>query len=195
VRFTASAIARKHLAFGRSGTRDTNSLMRSLVVAGSLALSFIIACGGSTGGNGPDAGVDGNGSGSGSGSGNLLCKNKATPPGTGHHNPGQDCMNSCHFHGFSLAGTMYSSSSGGAAVAGATITVKDARGQTFDMVTMTNGNFYTLTPVTFPVTIVASECQLSPNPVPMTAALQSADAGCNKGGCHVSGAQGRIHLP
>ena len=104
-------------------------------------------------------------------------------------------MNSCHFHGFSLAGTMYSSASGGTAVAGATITVKDAAGHTFDMVTMTNGNFYTSTPVQFPVTVVASDCQLSPNPQPMTAALQSADAGCNKSGCHVSGAQGHIHLP
>lgn len=168
--------------------------MRSIVVA----LSFVIACGGSTGGmSSPDASTDssGNGSGSGSGSGGLTCANKMTPPSSGHHNPGQDCMNSCHNHGFTLAGTMYSSSSGGTAVAGATVTVKDSHGNTFNMVTMSNGNFYTSNPVSFPVTVTASECDLSPTPQQMTAALQSTDSGCNKGGCHVTGAQGRIHLP
>ena len=168
--------------------------MRSVVVV----LSFVIACGGSSSGNGsPDAAVDGsmNGSGSGSGSGGLTCKAAMIPPGSGHHNPGQDCMNSCHNHGFTLAGTMFSSSSGGTAVSGATITVKDAAGHTFDMVTMLNGNFYTSAAVTFPVTIVASDCSVSHTPEQMTAALQQADRGCNKSGCHVTSAQGRIHLP
>jgi hypothetical protein len=195
VRFTAAAIARERLLFGGAAARVTYTAMRSIVVA----LSFVIACGGSTGGMGsPDASTDsgnGSGSGSGSGSGGLACKNKMTAPGSGHHNPGQDCMNSCHNHGFTLAGTMYSSASGGSTLSGAVVTVKDSTGRTFDMVTMLNGNFYTSSAVSFPVTIMASECQLSQTPQVMTAALQSSDSGCNKSGCHVSGAQGRIHLP
>jgi hypothetical protein len=73
--------------------------------------------------------------------------------------------------------------------------VKDAAGRTFDIVSQTNGNFYTSNAVQFPVTIVASECQLSPTPQVMMMALQNGDAGCNKSGCHTSTGQGRIHLP
>jgi len=124
------------------------------------------------------------------------CKNKVTSYGSGHHNPGQDCMNSCHFHGFTLAGTLYSAASGGTAVAGASITVKDASGQTFDIVSQADGNFYTSNPVSFPVTIYASECQISQTSQVMTDKVQSSGAGCNQSGCHSSGgAQGRVHIP
>ena len=163
--------------------------MRSLVVA----LLFVLACGGSSGGNGsPDASVDGAGSGSGSG---ALCKQKVAIVGNGHHNAGQDCMNSCHNHGFTLAGTLYAASSGGTTVAGASITVKDANGQTFDIVSQANGNFYTTTSVAFPVTVQASECQIAATPQKMTAQLTSSDRGCNQTACHSTTAQGRIHLP
>jgi hypothetical protein len=73
--------------------------------------------------------------------------------------------------------------------------VKDASGHTFDIVSQANGNFYTSTAVTFPVTVYASECQISPTSQVMMMALQSADKGCNKTGCHTTSAQGRIHLP
>jgi hypothetical protein len=132
----------------------------------------------------PDAGMSG-----------PPCKNKVTSVGSGHHNAGQDCMNSCHFHGFTLAGTLYSAASGGSAISGASITVKDASGQTFDIVSQADGNFYTSNPVQFPVTVYASECQIQQAGVPMTATISSGGAGCNQGGCHTTSAQGRIHLP
>jgi len=132
----------------------------------------------------PDAGMQG-----------PPCKNKVTSVGSGHHNAGQDCMNSCHFHGFTLAGTLYSAASGGTAVSGASITAKDAAGQTFDIVTQADGNFYTSNSVQFPVTVYASECQIQQAGVPMTDTIPSSGAGCNSTGCHTTSAQGRIHLP
>lgn len=132
----------------------------------------------------PDAGMAG-----------PPCKNKVTSVGSGHHNAGLDCMNSCHFHGFTLAGTLYSAPSGGSAISGASITVKDASGQTFDIVSQLDGNFYTLNPVQFPVTVYASECQIQQAGVPMTVTVTSGGAGCNQSGCHTTSAQGRIHLP
>jgi hypothetical protein len=170
--------------------------MRSLVVS----LAFVFACGGSSSGTGgPDASggmIDGSGggSGSGSGSGNVACKPKVTAVGSGHHNQGQDCMNSCHNHGFTLAGTLYNAA-GTSPLSGATITVKDAAGHTIDLVSQGDGNFYTSSAVTFPATVVASECELSQTPTPMVMALTSANRGCNQSGCHTSSGQGRIHLP
>jgi hypothetical protein len=124
------------------------------------------------------------------------CKNKVSGVGSGHHNAGQDCMNSCHFHGFTLAGTLYSSVAGGSAISGASITVKDAAGQTFDIVSQADGNFYTSNSVQFPVTVYASECQIQQAGVPMTATVTSQQSGgCNASGCHTTSAQGRIHLP
>ena len=52
----------------------------------------------------------------------------ANPLTDGHHNPGQDCLNSCHNHGFTLAGTLYTSGTGSTPINGATITVVDATG-------------------------------------------------------------------
>jgi len=154
---------------------------------------------GSTGGpEVADAGIGGGGGGGGSGSPGtdagvnamFPCKNVATPPGNGHHNAGQDCLNGCHNHGFTLAGTLYNAA-GTAALPGASITVKDANGATFDMVAQQNGNFYTSNPIAFPITVYASECPAS---TPMTSAIATGNGGCNKSGCHATGAQGRIHL-
>src|SRR5450432_320214 len=170
-----------------------------------LALS---ACTGmvdsSAGVNTPDAAAGGGGGGSNrdaggksaldaatplpDGASGLLCKNQVlTGLGSGHHNAGQDCLNGCHNHGFTLAGTIYS---GGAALTGATVTVKDANGTTFDVVSQLDGNFYTTQAVTFPLTVYASSC---PSMQPMVATV--AAGGCNKSGCHASNAQGQIHLP
>jgi hypothetical protein len=110
----------------------------------------------------------------------------------GHHNPGQDCLNGCHNHGFYMSGTLYSSAAGGAIVSGASITFVDADGYTGDMHSNMNGNFWWSLPVVFPVKITASRC---PDIKPMVMTLQEADAGCNKSGCHSGGATGRIHLP
>ncbi len=118
------------------------------------------------------------------------CKNMTTPSGNGHHNPGQDCTNSCHNHGFTVAGTLYAAG-GTTAVAGATITVKDANGALVDLISQQNGNFYTTQAVAFPIAVYASAC---PTSVPMVSTVASGNGGCNKSGCHASGAQGHVHL-
>jgi len=110
---------------------------------------------------------------------------------SGHHNPGQDCMGSCHNHGFTLAGTLYDSTAGSNIVAGGTITVVDAGGKTLDLVSQQNGNFYTSSALTFPVTVVASDC---PSVQTMAAPI-AAGSGCNSNGCHTAAGQGRVHLP
>jgi hypothetical protein len=138
-------------------------------------------------GSGSGSGSAGTGSGSGSGSG-FACRNPLPAPGDGHHNAGLDCMNGCHNHGFTLAGTLYAANKT-SPVVGASITVVDANGATFDMVTMTNGNFYTSTAVKLPVTVTASSC---PSVSPMIG--KASTGGCNNTSCH-GGAQGAIHLP
>jgi len=124
----------------------------------------------------------------------FKCRNKITSGlDTGHHNPGQDCQQSCHNHGFFMSGTMYSAASGGQPVVGASITFVDATGMTGDMQTNLNGNFWWSLPVTFPVKIIASLC---PDIQPMNAMVTAAGAGCNKTGCHsAAGGAGRVHLP
>lgn len=126
--------------------------------------------------------------------GPFRCRDRITSGlDNGHHNPGQDCQSNCHNHGFYMSGTLYASAGGGQPVVGASITFVDATGATGDMHTNLNGNFWWSLPVAFPVTIIASSC---PDIKPMTAAVSSADAGCNKTGCHAgSGGPGRIHLP
>jgi hypothetical protein len=109
---------------------------------------------------------------------------------SGHHNAGQNCMDSCHNHGFTVAGTLYAGANSNTAVVGATITVKDANGQTVDVVTQQNGNFYTSTQVAFPLTVMASSC---PNATKMTAQVAQGGGGCNQSGCH--NAALKMHLP
>jgi hypothetical protein len=179
-----------------------------------LAVVVISACtvgtvgtGGPPGGGGaPDAsqgGADapsgsidapsGSGTGSGSGSGSNGCVNQVTTAlGDGHHNPGQDCMNACHNHGFTLAGTIYTSVNSNTAVTGATVSVTDANGQKIAIVSQLNGNFYTSQAVAFPVTVNASSC---PNIQKMSAQVAQGQGGCNRTGCHTGGAQGHIYLP
>lgn len=124
----------------------------------------------------------------------FTCRNKvaAGTLSNGHHNPGQDCLNGCHNHGFSLAGTLYTTAGGGTAVQGGSVTVVDANGQTFDVVSQQNGNFYTTKPVTFPVKVTASLC---PDIKPMSGSIASGSGGCNKSGCHTVAGAGRVHVP
>jgi hypothetical protein len=98
----------------------------------------------------------------------------------GHHHAGVDCLG-CHTGGgapkWTVAGTLYSTVSGGAAVA--TINVTDANGQKLKLVTATNGNFWTGSAVAYPLQVSASRC---PPTVPMVSPVST--AGCN--GCHGS---------
>jgi hypothetical protein len=161
---------------------------------------------GSNGSNGntnhPDAGTNSHPDASNGSNGNMpdggttggfQCKNKVSSVGTGHHNAGADCMQ-CHSD-FSVAGTLYTTGTGSTAISGATITVIDASGQSQDLVTQANGNFYSFTAVTFPLKIYASECQISQTAQMMVSQVQSSsNGGCNSGACH-GGSQGAVHLP
>jgi hypothetical protein len=133
----------------------------------------------------------------GSGSGSAYtCRNQDTTAAdidNGHHNPGMDCMDSCHDHGFTIAGTLYTDATGTTPVSGATITAIDAFGYSYDVVSQSDGNFDSAFAMEFPITIYVSSC---PNIQMMTAQITEAQAGCNASGCHASGgAQGRVHLP
>jgi hypothetical protein len=152
--------------------------------------------GGSTSGGGTDAGNSGGGTDAGGGSvdAGSTCIDSTTANGSGHHNAGQDCLQ-CHYlnntkgapHWWA-AGTLYDAVTGGNAVAGATIEIVDSAGTKQDLVTATNGNFWTATKVTFPATVRATAC---PDSVMM---MQSDTSGaCGKTGCHDSTM--RIHLP
>lgn len=124
------------------------------------------------------------------GTGNgLPCENQMTAT-DGHHNPGKSCFQSCHNHGFTIAGTLYNNATGNSAFAGATITVIDSNDKTIKMVTKLNGNFYTSEPVAFPVLTFASAC---PSATKMDA--PSPNGNCNADGCHPGGTNQQIHLP
>ena len=163
---------------------------------GLLVLASACSVGSTTGGSPPDdnpdaAMVSGDGSTITSDAPAFACRNKVTLVGDGHHNPGMNCQNGCHNHGFTLSGTVYTTANGAAAVSGATITIKDAAGFTYEAVSQQNGNFFTSSGMTFPVTVVASMC---PDTKPMVAKIAAA-GGCNTAGCHVAAAAGRVHLP
>jgi hypothetical protein len=120
----------------------------------------------------------------------FQCRNLVTTNNSGEHNPGQDCSSNCHNHGFTMGGTLVKAAGGGPYV-GAVITAVDATGKAIDITTYRNGNFYTKQPITFPVKVYASAC---PDVRPMVTQVQQADAGCNRGGCHVAGAVGPVNL-
>jgi len=136
------------------------------------------------GGGDPGPGPDG---------GDVACIPGKAPNGDGNHNEGQPCL-TCHREGngpppFTVAGTLFASKTGGSAVTGATMIVVDGAGTEVELVTASNGNFYTNQAVTFPLTVKASKC---PDEKQMTGKPQTGD--CN--GCHTqTAAQGRIHLP
>jgi len=150
------------------------------------------------GGGGGDAMTDGRGAGpmwvdAPPGQGPAAdCRQPATGYGTGQHNTGRSCMDSCHNHGFTLAGTLYTSPTSNTGYAGATITIKDSANKTLDLVVQANGNFYTSAAIAFPVIVMASEC---PYGTKMTSTV--ATGSCNTSACHAQtgGAAGQIHLP
>jgi hypothetical protein len=125
---------------------------------------------------------------SGSGSG-LPCKQPTTPLTNGHHNTGKSCFDNCHNHGFTLAGTLYTTSTSNTGAAGATVTVVDSTNKTVDIVVSTNGNFYTSQPLSFPVLVMASAC---PSAVKMNVAVAATGRGCNT--CHDPNAGMQMYL-
>jgi len=132
----------------------------------------------------------GGGGGGGGGSGTVTCIQAATPPSSGHHNAGANCLG-CHTGTggaplWTAAGTLYSAT--GTALAGATITIVDATGKSIAIVTAQNGNFWTGEAVKAPLQVKASRC-------PSTAAMSgNASGACNS--CHTgTGSPGRISLP
>jgi len=168
-------------------------------------IAFVAACevgsaGPTGGGQSPDASTGGGGGrmdGSSSSGGGPMdapnngCIAQQASPGDGHHNAGQDCMNGCHNHGFTIAGTVFTQAGGTTPVVGATVHIVQANGTTLNLVTMNNGNFYTSQTLAFPLTVNASSC---PDLQAMTATVTGpSPQGCNKSGCYVNG--NRIHLP
>ncbi len=124
-------------------------------------------------------------------SNNLPCKNIVSPaPTLGEHNPGKSCFQSCHNHGFTLAGTLYTNATGNTGFAGATISIVDAQNKTLDIVVNSNGNFYTRQALSFPVLVLASAC---PSAVKMEGSTPNGQ--CNAAGCHVGGTSSQMHLP
>jgi hypothetical protein len=192
-----SARALHYTARRDVGGGSMRHLVLAVVVIGGCA-GEVPPGGGNTSDTAPDAGGGGGGGGSGVDAGaasdaaGFACRNKVASVGSGHHNPGQDCQGACHNHGFTLGGTIYAAANSTTSLSGATITVTDATGKSFDVVSQANGNFYTSQAIKFPVTVTASAC---PSVAPMVAQVTATMDGCNQSGCHVTGAQGRIHLP
>lgn len=115
----------------------------------------------------------------------VACDPADLPNGSGHHNPGTACME-CHGPGgtgplFTAAGTAYTDALGSAPAAGASIRVRDANGQELQLITATNGNFWTSQVIAFPALVASSTC---PNVLPMGPPVATAGANCNQGGCH-----------
>lgn len=171
--------------------------MRSVVLAAVLlsgCVGHISEPGGNQGGTTPDAAGGGGNTDAGVGTdaAGVACRNLVNNVGSGTHHPGEDCQGACHNHGFTFGGTLFAAANSTTPLVGATITVVDAAGKTLDVVSQRNGNFYTSQAIAFPVTVTASLC---PSVAPMVTKVTATLDGCNKGGCHVAGATGVIHLP
>jgi hypothetical protein len=120
---------------------------------------------------------------------NLPCENPVMPvPQNGHHNTGKSCFQSCHNHGFTLAGTLYTNATGNTGFGGATISVTDAANKTIKVVVNSNGNFYTSDSLTFPVLVIASSC-------PSAKRMNGSTPNGNCNACHVGGTNDQMHLP
>ena len=169
--------------------------MRTALLLASIVLA---ACEPSVdvgGGDETDAAVAGTDSGSGGGTdaGNgAACEQPSTMLPVGNHNAGLACL-SCH-NGTGVAprwyaaGTLFSTTQGGGAISGATITITDANNTTVKLVTASNGNFYTRQQLVMPLRVSASKCPDTKSMPPM-----ATSGDCNS--CHQAATTGRIHLP
>jgi hypothetical protein len=128
----------------------------------------------------------------------------AFAPGTGvsgKHNAGQNCMASCHNHGFTFAGTLVDST--GAGIGGAEVRLVGANGAAISVYTATGGsqgNFYSKQAFVGPAHIGARNATSAINM--LTAIQTTAQAPASTGGacsaCHCTGAGctiAAIHLP
>ena len=103
------------------------------------------------------------------------------------HNAGQNCMNGCHNHGFTFAGTL--TNGAGAAVAGAEVRLVDSTGAAISVFTGPSGNFHSSTPFTGAAHVGA---RTATKAVDMVGTI--AVGGCN--GCHTTGGTVTpIHVP
>lgn len=103
------------------------------------------------------------------------------------HNAGQNCMNGCHNHGFTFAGTLKDGAGNG--VAGAEVRLVDSSGAAITVHTGTNGNFHSATPFSGPAHVGARTATKAVDMVGMITA-----GGCN--GCHATGGTATpIHVP
>ncbi len=120
---------------------------------------------------------------------------------SGHHNAGQNCMQSCHNHGFTFAGTVVDAT--GTGVAGAEVRLVDAKGQVISVYSASGGsqgNFYSKLAFTGPAQVGVRNATSSQN---MLTALQTtAQAPASTGGacnaCHCTGGActiAAVHLP
>ncbi len=144
-----------------------------------------------TGGASGTGGSRGTGGATGAGGATTACV-PAASPGQSGMNSGQACL-TCHSSGgrmsrmpFSAAGTLYASATGGGTVSGATVTIIGSDNKKVTVVTGSDGNFYTDSPIAFPATAQISKC---PDTATMSVALSAGD--CNS--CH--GSSMRLHLP
>ena len=121
----------------------------------------------------------------------------------GNHNAGQDCMSSCHNHGFTFAGTVFNAS--GVGVGGAEVRLVDATGKVISVYTdnsggSAQGNFYTSQSFVGPAHVGVRNAT---NTQGMLEAIQStAQSPASTGGacnaCHCTGTGctiAPIHLP
>ncbi len=168
--------------------------------------------GGSGGGGGGGSGGGGGGSASDMGSpsdgaipNDPNCIQVATPVIDGHHNAGMACL-TCHdgntagANRFYAAGTVYDiQTTPSKPVTGATIELIDANGTKVTVVTASQGapgNFWTQTPLVFPVQVRASRCPFDrPMPTKLAAGATpgQSDGNCARAGCH--DANNVIHVP
>jgi hypothetical protein len=159
------------------------------------------------------ASADGGANGASSADGGVIVPSssvfsKAAPfsPGTpvnGNHKAGQDCMSSCHNHGFTFAGTLFDAN--GAGVGGAEVRLVDAKGLVISVYTdnrggSSQGNFYGSQAFVGPAHVGARNASSTQD---MHTALQStAQTPASTGGacnaCHCTGTGctvAPIHLP
>ncbi len=114
------------------------------------------------------------------------CKPTELANGDGHHHSGEDCIvDGCHSGNggpvYTIGGTLFDISRGGSPVGGATVVVTDGNGMRLNLVTGSNGNFFSDQPVTYPLLVEASQCPHVNHMVSL-----SNQGGCNQGGCHGS---------
>jgi hypothetical protein len=105
--------------------------------------------------------------------------------GPGGMDPGSNCV-SCHGY-LSVAGTVYSSASGGKPVIGATVRITGADGGVLELVTGVDGIFSSGQAVAFPAKVSVSKC---PDTSMMTSTITSGE--CSATGCHDSSAPVRL---